>query len=124
MKWAVELHDAVEDWLLALAKEDPASADLVEAAIDMLETEGPQLGRPLVDRIQRSEIHHLKELRPASSGQSEIRILFAFDPRRCALLLVAGDKQGRWNHWYETAIKVAERRYSEHLTALEVDKDG
>ncbi|MGA6087529.1 type II toxin-antitoxin system RelE/ParE family toxin [Amycolatopsis sulphurea] len=120
----MELHEDVEDWLLALAEEDPESADLVEAAIDMLAQVGPQLGRPLVDRIQGSQIHHMKELRPASSGRSEVRILFAFDPRRCALLLVAGDKQGQWNRWYEDAIEIAEKRYKDHLTALEVDGDG
>jgi len=46
-------------------------------------------------------LHNLKELRPASAGSSEIRILFAFDPVRSALLLVAGDKAGNWKGWYE-----------------------
>jgi hypothetical protein len=114
----------VEAWLLKLCENDAESADLVEAAIDALQQEGPLLGRPLVDRIHGSRIHKMKELRPASGGRTEIRILFVFDPQRSAILLVAGDKQGQWSRWYDTAIGVAERRYEEHLTALEVSRDG
>jgi len=52
-----------------------------------------------------------KELRPGSSGASEIRILFIFDPARNAALLVAGDKAGRWQEWYQEAIPAAEAAY-------------
>ncbi len=48
-----------------------------------------------MDRIQGSRIHHLKELRPGSAARSEIRVLFAFDPARSALLLLGGDKAGQ-----------------------------
>jgi hypothetical protein len=61
----------------------------------------------------------LKELRPGSAGGSEIRILFAFDPVRRAVLLVAGDKAGNWQRWYDINIPVAERRYRAHLADLE-----
>ena len=64
-------------------------------AIEALAEGGPNLGRPLVDRIKGSSIHNLKELRPGSTGTTEIRILFAFDPWRSSVLLVAGDKAGR-----------------------------
>jgi len=60
-----------------------------------LREEGPTLGRPLVDRLKATKIHHLKELRPGSRGRSEIRIIFAFDPTRSALLLLGGDKAGK-----------------------------
>jgi hypothetical protein len=76
--------------------------------------EGPTLGRPLVDRIQGSRIHHLKELRPGSGGRSEIRVLFAFDPARSALLLLGGDKAGNWQRWYRENIPIAERLYLEY----------
>ncbi|WP_078500665.1 type II toxin-antitoxin system RelE/ParE family toxin [Wenjunlia vitaminophila] len=79
---------------------------------------GPTLGRPLVDRIKGAENHHLKELRPGSSGSSEIRILFAFDPVRRAVLLVAGDKAGNSQGWYNTHIPIAEKRYQAHLADL------
>ncbi|MFF5987732.1 type II toxin-antitoxin system RelE/ParE family toxin [Prauserella flavalba] len=124
MVWEVELVAEVEDWFLNLASTDPESADLVEEAIEVLANSGPTLSRPLVDRIKGSTIHNLKELRPASAGRSEVRILFVFDPARCAILLVAGDKQGQWKQWYDDAIPLAERRYRKHLTALEVDTDG
>ena len=75
---------------------DPVTRRLVAEAIDRLMDEGPSLGRPLADRIAGSRLHNLKELRPGSSGASEVRILFIFDPVRNAVLLVAGDKSGRW----------------------------
>ena len=62
---------------------------------------------------------NLKELRPGSSGRSEVRILFAFDPVRQAVLLVAGDKAGQWSRRYQRAIPLAERRFTEHVAALE-----
>ncbi|GGZ26463.1 hypothetical protein GCM10010365_53550 [Streptomyces poonensis] len=115
MNWEINVHPAVELWLLKLAEEDPGSADLVEAAIDTLAREGPTLGRPLADRIHGSRVHNLKELRPASVGRTEVRFLFVFDPAREAILLVAGDKAGRWSQWYVEAIVLAETRYSEYL---------
>jgi hypothetical protein len=73
------------------------------------------LGRPLVDRIKGSILHNLKELRPGSQGASEVRILFIFDPRRNAVLLVAGDKSGQWTSWYHDAVPLAETRYRVYL---------
>ena len=67
-----------------------------------------------MDRIQGSKIHHLKELRPASAGRSEIRVLFAFDPTRSALLLLGGDKAGNWQRWYRQNIPIAEQLYLEY----------
>ncbi len=58
---------------------------------------------------------NLKELRPGSSGTTEIRILFVFDPWRSAILLVAGDKAGRWKRWHAEAIPRAERLYEVYL---------
>jgi hypothetical protein len=63
----------------------------------------------MVDHIEHSAIQNLKELRPASAGRSELRILFAFDPRRSAILLVAGDKAGNWKQWYRQAVPRAEQ---------------
>jgi hypothetical protein len=68
-----------------------------------------------VDTITGSAIKNLKELRPGSSGATEIRILFVFDPWRSAILLVAGDKAGKWDRWYAEAIPRAERRYEIYL---------
>lgn len=122
MAWEIELHDEVNDWFLALCKEDPDCADEIEAAIDALTLNGPTQGRSLVDRIKGSQFHHMKELRPPSPGGSDFRILFAFDPRRRAILLVAGDKAGDWKRWYEINIPIADERYAKHLAAL--DEEG
>jgi hypothetical protein len=69
--------------------ESAAHARVVQA-LDLLAEEGPGLGRPLVDTIHGSSLANLKELRPGT-----VRILFAFDPWRSSILLVAGDKAGR-----------------------------
>ena len=76
-------------------------------------TSGPALGRPTVDRVAGSAVHNLKELRVRSGG--ELRILFAFDEERRAVLLVGGDKTGNWKEWYEEAIPIAERILSDHM---------
>ena len=70
-----------------------------------------------------SAYKNMKELRPGSRGRSEIRVLFAFDPRRRALLLVAGDKAGNWKKWYSTNIPIADARYAEHLKRRPVDEE-
>jgi hypothetical protein len=115
----VLVSDEVRDWLAALVQRDPETALLIRAAIRVLQQDGPALGRPLVDNVKGSHIKNLKELRPGSSGRSEIRILFVFDPLRQAILLVAGDKSGDWTGWYGRAIKRAELHYEDHLRATD-----
>lgn len=112
MAWEIVLLREVNEWFEQL---DPETTELVGAALDLLEERGPSLGRPLVDKINGSELHNLKELRPGSSGDSEVRVLFIFDPDRNAVLLVAGDKAGKWSEWYEENIPVAEGRYEKWL---------
>jgi hypothetical protein len=119
--WSVLLHPEVAAWFLGLCRTDPATADGVEDAIDQLADQGPGLGRPLVDRIQGSGYHNMKELRPGSTGRSEIRMLFAFDPARRAVFVVAGDKSGAWDRWYREAIPVADERYAAHLAMMKED---
>ncbi|WP_445526991.1 type II toxin-antitoxin system RelE/ParE family toxin [Streptomyces cyslabdanicus] len=118
-QWEVILVAEVATWYDALVDEDWDSAEQVEDAIDVLAATGPTLGRPLVDRIKGAEQHHMKELRPGSSESGEIRILFAFDPIRRAVLLVAGDKAGDWQGWYDANIPLAEKRYQRHLAELD-----
>lgn len=116
MAWSVKVTEEYAAWFTALIKEDLNSATQVAQAVAALREEGPALGRPLVDRIQGSSIHHLKELRPGSARRSEIRVLFAFDPSRSALLLLGGDKAGNWQRWYRENIPIAERLYQEYTT--------
>jgi hypothetical protein len=98
-----------------LYETDRTSHQLVNQAILILERNGPAEGRPLVDTITASRIANMKELRPPSSGRSEIRILLVFDPWRSAILLVAGDKSGQWDQWYRDAIPRAEQLYEDYL---------
>lgn len=60
----------------------------------------------------------MKELRPGSSGRSELRLLFAFDPERRAIMLFAGDKAGNWTRWYKRSIPVADDLFDDHLRRL------
>ncbi|MDO4884307.1 MAG: type II toxin-antitoxin system RelE/ParE family toxin [Rothia sp. (in: high G+C Gram-positive bacteria)] len=112
--WSIDIG-YIRGWLQELSDADYMQ---VVAALEVLEGEGPSLGRPLVDSIKGSKHRHMKELRPGSSGNSEIRILFAFDPLRQAILLVAGDKAGQWEKWYRKNIPRADRLYQEHLDNL------
>ncbi|MGI8857361.1 MAG: type II toxin-antitoxin system RelE/ParE family toxin [Thermomicrobiales bacterium] len=86
MEWEIEVTDQFEMWYDDL---ELADAKAVVQAIESLERTGPALGRPLVDTIDRSRIANLKELRPK---RNDIRILFVFDPRRTAILLIGGSK--------------------------------
>ena len=112
--WTVDV-ELVSEWLVTL---DENSRVQVVAALEILQEQGPALGRPLVDRISGSRHQNMKELRPGSSGKSEIRILFAFDPIRQAILLVAGDKSGQWQRWYRKNIPIADELYDRHLEQL------
>jgi len=87
-------------------------------AIRILESDGPTLGRPLVDTIAGSRHANMKELRPGSTGRTEIRVLFAFDLERRAILLVGGDKSENWSGWYEQNIPIADERFDDHQRQL------
>ena len=113
-RWIVEV-DLVDAWLLSL---DQKSYEQVIAALELLAERGPSLGRPVVDSVVGSRHKNMKELRPGSSGRSELRVLFAFDPDRRAIMLVAGDKAGNWQKWYRTNIPLADERYGQHLDRL------
>ena len=115
MSWEIYLTDEVNAWLDRLMAHDHESHRLVVYAIEALAEGGPNLGRPLVDRIKGSTIHNLKELRPGSTGSSDVRVLFVFDPWRSAILLIAGDKAGNWRSWYRDAIPQAEHLYATYL---------
>ncbi|CUR58167.1 Helix-turn-helix domain protein [metagenome] len=118
--WMVDL-ELIYDWLKAINED---SYDQIIGAFQILAEVGPGLGRPLVDTIVGSRHNNMKELRPGSSGRSEVRILFAFDPQRHAIMLLAGDKQGRWDKWYRTNVPIADDRYDEHLEGLKGRRVG
>lgn len=105
----------IADWLRSL---DQTSYEQVIAALEVLRDRGPSLGRPLVDTITASRHRNMKELRPGSVGRSEVRILFAFDPKRMAILLIAGDKAGSWTRWYKRNVPLADDLFDKHIRAL------
>ena len=106
--------DYIEPWL---DEQDEATLKQIYADLLVLEKEGPSLGRPLVDRVKGSKLHHLKELRVTSCGGQVIRILFAFDPKRQAV-----SSRAKWNGWYAINIPRAEQIYRRHVRRL--DRDG
>ena len=115
MPWEVEFTDQFAEWWDELAEEEQ---DAVTAAVQVLERRGPGLGRPLVDTIKQSRHKNMKELIPPASA---IRVLFAFDPRRAAILLIGGNKSGAWGGWYDRMVPVADDLFDEHLRDLETE---
>lgn len=115
MTWDVEFTHQFGEWFEDLSEEDQ---DDVADAVGLLEQDGPNLKRPVVGQVSGTKRHHhLKELRTGS-----IRIIFAFDPRRSAILLLGADKaEEGWKRWYGTAVPRAEALYDEHLDALKAE---
>lgn len=114
--WLVEFHRDCESWADQLPQADQ---EALLAAIRVLRDVGPRLGRPLVDTVAGSRHANMKELRPGSTGRTEIRVLFAFDLERHAILLVGGDKSGDWRGWYVENIPIADDRLDRHQAAIE-----
>jgi hypothetical protein len=114
MEWDVLLDPDFEAWLLA---QDTGVRRAIAAHAGLLKEFGPTLGRPQVDTLKGSRLGNLKELRIQHQG-TPWRVLFIFDPKRRAILLVGGTKQGN-ARWYKTAIPLAEKRYRRHLAELE-----
>jgi len=113
--WDVEYTEEFGAWWEDL---EPDDQERLTAAVELLEKLGPSLGRPLVDTLKGSKHPNMKELRPGT-----VRVLFAFDPRRTAILLLAGDKSGHWKDWYVEAIPEADRLFDDHLESL-IDEEG
>ena len=112
MSWDVEYTNEFEDWWDDLTIDEQ---DSVESCIPFLRRHGPALGRPLVDTVKGSRHRNMKELRPPATN---IRIFFAFDPRRVAILLIGGDKTDRWQEWYDENIPIADALYDDYLEEL------
>jgi hypothetical protein len=115
--WEVEVTDEWADWYDGLA--EPFQDELA-AVIGLLEIHGPQLGFPYTSGVTSSKHAHMREMRVQAGGRP-IRVLYAFDPRRIAILLLGGDKTGD-NRWYARAIPEADRLYDEHLKVLRKEK--
>jgi hypothetical protein len=113
MNWIVEYTDEFGEWWQSLSIDEQESLD---ASVRLLENRGPNLGFPHSSGINGSRHGHMRELRTQHDGRP-LRTLYAFDPRRAAILLIGGDKTGD-GRWYEVNVPIADRLYDEHLVQL------
>jgi hypothetical protein len=119
VRWAVEIADEFEPEFDAL----PEQVRIEILALSLvLEEFGPQLGRPRVDTLNGSRHANMKELR-FSAADGEWRVAFAFDPKRNAILLVAGDKSGgSERRFYRELIRRADHRFDAHLARVRKER--
>lgn len=118
-KWTVTFHDEFEPEFNELPVE---VQDELYARARVLETFGPELGRPQVDTLTGSKHANMKELR-FDADKGVWRVAFAFDPERKAMLLVVGDKSGTsQKRFYKGLIIKADARFDDHLEALSTKK--
>ncbi|WP_419923593.1 type II toxin-antitoxin system RelE/ParE family toxin [Candidatus Poriferisocius sp.] len=108
--WRIQVTGHFEVWWNSLSDKDQ---DRLRGALGVLSQRGPGMGRPLVETLSASRYPNMKELRVGT-----MRVLFAFNPLRHAVLLLGGNKRGRWNLWYRQAIPRADDLYNEHLNEL------
>jgi hypothetical protein len=113
MGWNVEYTDEFGAWYEKLAA---AVQDDIDRVVGILEAKGPQMPFPYSSGVEGSKHNHMRELRVQSGGRP-VRIFYAFDPRRSAILLIGGDKSGT-KRFYETMIPVADRLYDEYIEEL------
>ena len=113
MSWNVEYTDEFGDWWTRLT--DSEQEDIT-ATVELLAEYGPGLRFPYSSGIEGSRHGHMRELRVQSDGRA-IRVFYAFDPRRTAILLIGGDKTGR-DRFYRRFVPLADKLYDEHLKEL------
>lgn len=113
MAWDVEYTETFAEWWESLSEEEQED---VAVKVKLLEKAGPALGRPHADTLAKQSEHaNMKELRVVHRGDA-YRVLFAFDPRRVAILLLGGRKPDQ--KWYKTAIPAADKLFETHLAQL------
>ncbi|MBI5594096.1 MAG: type II toxin-antitoxin system RelE/ParE family toxin [Deltaproteobacteria bacterium] len=113
MSWEVEYTDEFEQWWRSLTEREQESID---ASVRLLEILGPALKFPHSSGVNGSRYGHMRELRTQFGGRP-LWTLYAFDPRRKAILLIGGDKTGN-DRWYEEYVPMADDLYDEHLDIL------
>jgi hypothetical protein len=113
MAWDVEYTDEFGNWWELLGE---AEQESVAAVVGLLEERGTSLGFPHSSGINGSRHGHMRELRIQHEGKP-FRVLYAFDPRRTAILLIGGDKTGN-SRWYKEFVPVADALYDQHLEEL------
>ena len=117
MAWQVEGVDEFASWFLGLGDDEQVDVGRV---VELLVEQGPALPFPYSSGIVGSRHRHIRELRIQHRGRP-FRVLYAFDQRRTAILLLGGDKTGN-DRWYDENIPLADNRYDDYLR--EVEKEG
>jgi hypothetical protein len=113
VEWEVEYTDEFEEWWDGL---NEAEQEDVAAYVTLLEKKGPALPFPYSSDIYGARHSHMRELRVQHKGRP-YRVLYAFDPRRAAILLIGADKTGD-DRWYDTFVPLADKIYDRHLATL------
>ena len=113
MSWEVEYTDEFGEWWNGLGE---AEQEGISAIAEILMQRGPDLPFPYSSGVAGSKHAHMRELRVQSGGKP-LRVFYAFDPRRTAILLIGGDKTGN-KRFYKQMIPVADRLYDEHIEEL------
>lgn len=119
MAYEVEYTDEFAAWWHDLTADEQNS---VRMAVGVLEDRGPYLPSPHSSAIYGSRHGHMRELRVQHGGRP-YRVLYAFDPRRIAILLIGGDKTGD-NRWYDRMIPIADDLYDQHLREIRRPSDA
>jgi hypothetical protein len=117
MAWHVEHTDEFAQWYHGLSE---AQQDDVTTAGLLLMDMGPQLPFPHSSGVNGSKHAHMHELRVQSGGRP-LRVFYAFDPRRSAILVIGGDKTAD-NRFYERMIPIADKLYDVYIE--EIRKEG
>ena len=121
VRWTVRFHEEFDKEFAGLPE---AVQDELLAQSKVLEQFGPTLGRPRVDTLKDSRHANMKELR-FGAEDGVWRVAFAFDPKREAILLVAGDKSGGGEQrFYRQLIRTADERFDGHLARVKEKKKG
>ena len=119
VEWTVLIGDEFGPEFLALPKD---VQDEALAMTRLLQQFGPNLGRPRVDTLKDSRHANMKELR-FDAADGVWRVAFAFDPKRRAILLVAGDKSGgSQKRFYRELIRKADDRFDAHLVRVKKER--
>jgi len=111
--YEVEFADEFGEWWENLPPEEQES---IAFSVRLLEEEGINLKRPQADTIKGSAYPNMRELRCQHEGRP-FRVLYIFDPRRVAILLIGGDKTGN-KRWYKIFVPKADAIYAEHLREI------
>jgi hypothetical protein len=103
----------LEEFVVWLEELDEKPRLRILSHLELLVERGPLLGRPYADTLKGSKISNLKELRVQYRGEP-IRILFAFDQKQQAVIILGGCKRAD-KRWYEVNVPIAEELFARHV---------